>query len=135
MANLDRGSGGNQSHDSDRGLQAVWRAIEEQRQSTQNITQQLEMIQNQLRALLRVKRCRSDDVTQGKWVNLIKPIIDPIPKNQNQKRPVVDYKKETNEEADLWLFLIELGEDEEEEPTNCVEWKRWYQSRFSLIDG
>ena len=35
--------------------------------------------------------------------------------------------QDTDVEADLWLFSIELGEDEEEEPTNCVEWNRWYQ--------
>ena len=38
-------SGGNQSQDDDRGLQAVWRAIEKQRQTTQNITQLLEAMQ------------------------------------------------------------------------------------------
>ena len=41
MANTDA-SGGNQSQDGDRGLQAVWRVIEEQRQlseqSIQNMT-------------------------------------------------------------------------------------------------
>ena len=38
-------SDGNQSQDCDRGLHAVWRSINKQQQSIQNLTQQLETIQ------------------------------------------------------------------------------------------
>ena len=54
MANLDRGNDGNQLQHGDKGLQAIWRAIEEQQQNAQNITQLLEVIQTQLQAVLRV---------------------------------------------------------------------------------
>ena len=53
----------NQSQDGDQGLQAFWRSINKQQQSIQNLTQQLETIQPQLQALLKIngQECRNDN--------------------------------------------------------------------------
>ena len=82
MANTGA-SGGNQSQDSDRGLQAVWRVIEEQRQSseqsTQNMTRQLEALQTQLQALMRVfgQRNGNNDEEEGRGVGPARPLLIP----------------------------------------------------------
>ena len=104
MANIDA-SGGNQSQNGDQGWQAIWRAIEEQRQSTQNMTRQLESIQNLMQELLRVYGIRNDDVEQGERISPVVPIVNPIP--NNQRRLTMNNDDDTlEEEADWWLFAI-----------------------------
>ncbi|EEF31005.1 conserved hypothetical protein [Ricinus communis] len=82
-------SGGNQSQDGDKGLQAIWREIEEQQQSSkqliQNMTQQLEALQTQLQVMMRVvgQRNGNNDEQQGERVGPIRPIVNPIPNVQN----------------------------------------------------
>lgn len=65
---------------------------------------------------MRIKGHKSDDVEQGRGIGLIGPIINLIPNNQNQRRPTVNYDEDTSEEeVDLWLFAIQLGEEDVEE--------------------
>ena len=64
--------------------------------------------------LLRVSGIRNDDVEQGVGISLVVPITNPIP--NNQWRLTMNNDDDTlEEEADRWLFAIQLGEEEEEE--------------------
>ena len=81
MANTST-SDSNQFQDDDRGLQVVCRLINGQQQSIKILTQQLETIQPQMQALLRINRqgCRNDDEEQGGGIGPARPIFNRIPK-------------------------------------------------------
>ena len=114
MANTGA-SGGNQSQDGDRGLQAIWRVIEEPRrsseQSTQNMTRQLEALQTQLQALMRVvgQRNENNDEEQGGGVGPARPIVNPIPNLQNQRRLAAGFDDTSDEEADFGEIALPHG--------------------------
>ena len=66
-----------------------------------------------MQELFRVHEIRIDDVKQGGGVSPVVPFINPIP--NNQKRPAKKDEEDTlEEEADPWLYVIQLGEEEEE---------------------
>ena len=80
MANID-GSDGNQSQDDDRGLQAVWRSINNKQQLIQNLTHQLETVQEQLKALLSIngQGRRNDNEEHGGGIGPTRLTFNLIP--------------------------------------------------------
>ena len=79
MANTGA-SDGNQSQDDDRGLQTIWRSINKQQQSIQNLTQQLETIKKQLQALLSIngQGRRNDDEEHGGGIGPLDSLLIPF---------------------------------------------------------
>ena len=106
MANTSA-SDGNQSQDGDRGLQVIWRSINKQQQSIQNLTQQLETIQPQLQALLWINGHgrRNDSEEQGKGIGPLRPTFNYIPKIRNQRRPIVGFDDTLDEDAHFGEFV------------------------------
>nr|DAD17932.1 TPA_asm: hypothetical protein HUJ06_019395 [Nelumbo nucifera] len=99
MAKQD-GSSCNQPRDGDQGLQAIWRAIEEQRTATRNIEQQLAEIARQLRTLLWEDVPRNRDNTyQAGGDDHDRPLINPIPRN-----PVLD--DDSDDELELGVAPV-----------------------------
>ena len=67
-----------------------------------------------MQELLRVYGIRNDDVEEGGGIKPVVPVDKPIP--NNQRRLTMNNDDDTlEEEADRWLFAIELGEEEEKE--------------------
>ena len=110
MANIGA-SDGNQSQDDDRGLQAVWRSINELQQSIQNLIQQLETVQAQLQPLLSIngQERRNDDEEHGGGIGPTRPTFNPIPNIRNQKRPTVGFDDTSDKETGLGEYANPRG--------------------------
>ena len=101
----------NQSQDGDHGLQTIWRSINKQQQSIQNLTQQLKTIQPHLQALLRIngQGRRNNDEEQGGGIGPARPIFNHSPKIRNQRSPTIGFDDTSDEEADFGEFANPRG--------------------------
>ena len=93
----------NKSQDDNRKLQTVWRSINKQQHSIKNLTQPLEIIQEQLQALLSIngQGHRNDDEEHGRGIGPATPTFNLIPNIRNQMRLVVGFNDTSYEEADF----------------------------------
>ena len=114
MANTNT-SGDNQSQDDDRRLQVVWRSINKHQQSIQNLTQQLETIQPQLQALLRIngQGRKNDNEEQGEGISPARPTFNHILKIRNQRRSTVGFDDTLDEDAGFGEFMNPHGRPRE----------------------
>ena len=114
---------GNQSQDSDRGLQVVWRPINKQQQSIQNLTQRLETIQPQSQALLRINGqwCMNDNEEQGGGIGPDRSTFSHIPKIRNQRRLTRGFDDTLDEDADFGEFFSARGRQREGNDNQTTE--------------